>query len=255
MSEQLVEHAAVGKIACFGKIRAKGDFVSRNLDYQVQDFLDDWLQSAFNISQDQIGDDWLKHYLTSPIWRFVISNRALNKDIIGFMMPSIDKVGRYYPLFMLEIFEEGQLCGDDLNCKSFEELEGLAMSTLDDSEDSFDFFDSLNRAGFPLFDEKPPVSELISRLSAPDSKLDQAVMEYLWQQSSEFSSFEYDPVEQANISGIWWTEGSKTMEPALVYCAGLPPVEGFSAMLDGDWQRWGWQEKTIKEEDESFAAV
>lgn len=253
MSEQLVDHPSTGKIACFGKIRAKGDFVSRNLDYQVQEFLDGWLQSAFKLSQEQVGDDWLKHYLTSPIWRFVISNRAMSKDIVGFMMPSIDKVGRYYPLFMLEVFDDGNLCGDDLNCKTFEELEELAMSTLDESDDSFNFFESLNKAGFPLLNEQPPVSELIQRLSDPDSEIDEAVMEYLWQQPSEYSKFEYDLIDQSNISGIWWTEGSKTMEPALIYCAGLPPIEGFSAMLDGDWKRWGWQEKTIREEDESFA--
>lgn len=260
MPEQLIEKADKGKIACFGKIRAKGDFVSRNLDYQVQEFFDQWLQSAFNISQEQIGDEWLKHYLTSPIWRFVISHGGMNKDIVGFMMPSIDKVGRYYPLFMLEVFDDGKLSGDELNCKNFEELEELAMSTLDLSNNSSNFFDALNQTGFPLFEEQPPVSELIKRLSFQESEIDQKTMHYLWQEPSNYSSFEFGTTEASEneeaskVSGIWWTEGSETMDKTLVFCNGLPPMEGYSAMLDGGWEQWGWQNKINKEEDESFAA-
>lgn len=254
MSEQLVEQHTTGKIACFGKIRAKGDFVSRNLDYQVQEYLDNWLQSAFSISQEQVGEDWLKHYLTSPIWRFIVSSKEMDKDIVGFMMPSIDKVGRYYPLFMLEVFDEGKLCGDELNCKSFEELEELAMSTLDGCEESAQFFEALNQSGFPLFHEQPPVSEILHRMTEHDDVIEDDVMSYLWQKPSKFSSIKFDLGSVEGLKGIWWTEGSKTMEPSLMYCSGLPPVEGYSAMLDGDWERWGWQEKTIKEEEESFAA-
>ncbi|WP_223669960.1 type VI secretion system-associated protein TagF [Kangiella shandongensis] len=254
MSEQLIEDQATGKIACFGKIRAKGDFISRNLDYDVQEYLDGWLQSAFNTSQEQIGEDWLKFYLTSPIWRFVISDPKLGKDIVGFMMPSIDKVGRYYPLFMLEVFADGQLCGDELHCKSFAELEELAMSTLDDGEDSLTFFESLNQSGFPLFEERPPVSELLQRLSVEDAVVDDETMKYLWHESSDFEVFEFEQFSTEQLRGIWWTEGSSSMDKALVYCEGLPPVAGFSAMLDGDWQRWGWQEKINKEEEQAFAA-
>ena len=254
MSEQLIDKNEIGKIACFGKIRAKGDFVSRNLDYQVQEYLDTWLQSSFGISQQQIGDDWLKFYLTSPIWRFVIRNRKMNKDIVGFMMPSIDKVGRYYPLFMLEVFEDGKLCGGDLYCKSFEELEEMAMSTLDGSDHSIGFFEGLNRAGFPLLEEQPPVSELLQRLTNFDEELDNATMRYLWQQPGNFMSLRYEDEASTTIEGVWWTEGSEAVNRSVIYCSGLPPVDGYSAMLDGKWEHWGWQERNNKEEEETFAA-
>lgn len=254
MSEQSIEQNVFGKIACYGKIRSKGDFVSRNLDYQVQDYLDQWLQSSFKISQEQIGDDWLKCYLTSPIWRFVISDLAMNKDIVGLMMPSIDKVGRYYPLFLLEVFDDGALCGNELNSKSFEELEELAMGTLDAGEEGHKFFEALNQSGFPLLSELPPVSELLRRLSLKQGVIKQDVAEYLWQDDGQYLLFEHENRTDDTLRGVWWTEGSEAIQKSLIYCQAFPPVEGFSAMLDGDWQRWGWQEKIIKEEDEAFAA-
>jgi len=254
LSEQFVEQQTTGKIACFGKIRAKGDFVSRNLDYQTQEYLDGWLQQAISISQGQIGEGWLRHYLTSPIWRFVISNKEIGKDIIGFMMPSIDKVGRYYPLFMLETYDEGKLCGEDLSCKSFAELEELAMSTLDGSDESSAFFESLNQAAFPLYGEEAPVPRILQNINCGEAGIRSEVLEYLWQESLDFTSFRHEQITNNDVTGIWWTEGSKTISPTLIYCSGLPPIDGFSALIDGDWERWGWQEKIMKEEEESFAA-
>ena len=254
MSEQLIEKQDIGKVACFGKIRAKGDFVSRNLDYQVQEYLDGWLQEAFSISQEQIGSDWLKYYLTSPIWRFVISNQKINKDIIGFMMPSIDKVGRYYPLFMLEVFEDGKLCGADLHCKSFSQLEELAMSTLDGDAKSTEFFASLNQAGFPLLNEKAPVAELMHQLADSDKNISSEVTQYLWQEAGDFVSLQFKSETSSETTSIWWTEGSEGVERALLYCSDLPTANGFSAMLDGNWEHWGWQEINKKEEEEAFAA-
>ncbi|GAA4359913.1 type VI secretion system-associated protein TagF [Kangiella marina] len=220
----------------------------------MQEYFDSWLQSAINISQKQIGESWLKHYLTSPIWRFIIKHEAMDTDIVGFMMPSIDKVGRYYPLFMLEVFKEGKLSGEDLHCKSFEELEELAVSTLDGAGESSSFFDALNQAGFPLFEERPPVSEILNRLDASERVIEKDVMNYLWQQRESFSSYWFEGDEERHCKGIWWTEGSKSVKPSLIYCCGLPPAEGFSAMLDGDWAHWGWHDNTNKEEEESFAA-
>ena len=42
---------------------------------------------------------------------------------------------------------------------------------------------------------------------------------------------------------LWWTEGSEDIMPSLLVCSGLPPAEGFAALLDGRWQEAGaWQD-------------
>jgi type VI secretion system protein ImpM len=85
----------------YGKIPGVGDFVSRRLPAGFIDAWDLWLQHAIAASRAQLQDRWLDLYLTGPIWRFTLLPRALpgNADMwAGVLMPSVDKVGRYFPL-------------------------------------------------------------------------------------------------------------------------------------------------------------
>uniref|UniRef100_UPI0013C2CB68 type VI secretion system-associated protein TagF n=1 Tax=Pseudomonas viridiflava TaxID=33069 RepID=UPI0013C2CB68 len=42
---------------------------------------------------------WLDAYLVSPLWRFAVPANLLgSQPVAGVMMPSIDRVGRYFPL-------------------------------------------------------------------------------------------------------------------------------------------------------------
>lgn len=43
----------------------------------------------------------MNHYLTSPVWRFAIAPGVLGPEGLGgVMMPSVDRVGRYFPLII-----------------------------------------------------------------------------------------------------------------------------------------------------------
>ncbi len=45
---------------------------------------------------------WLDLYLTSPAWRFVCAGGACGpRPAIGLMVPSVDRVGRYFPLTLV----------------------------------------------------------------------------------------------------------------------------------------------------------
>ena len=45
-----------------------------------------------------MGEEWLPIYLTSPIWRFVLSAGLCGGEVVaGVLMPSVDRVGRYFP--------------------------------------------------------------------------------------------------------------------------------------------------------------
>jgi type VI secretion system protein ImpM len=41
---------------------------------------------------------------------------------------------------------------------------------------------------------------------------------------------------------IWWTRGSDRVGPSMLVTEGLPAVQGFAALLDGQWQSWGWDD-------------
>jgi len=85
----------------FGKLPALGDFVSRGLAGDDLRRVDAWLASGMLALQSS-AEDWLQPYLVSPVWQCLIpSGRLLEQACAGALMPSVDRVGRYFPLFVL----------------------------------------------------------------------------------------------------------------------------------------------------------
>lgn len=83
----------------YGKIPALGDFASRRLASAFVAPWDDWLQDSMSQSRQALGAQWLDIYLTSPVWRFVLLPGVINAQAwAGVLMPSVDKVGRHFPL-------------------------------------------------------------------------------------------------------------------------------------------------------------
>lgn len=87
-------------IGWYGKLPSLGDFISRRLSTDFINPWDTWLQEAIAVSRNQLGERWEEIYLTSPIWRFVLMPGVSGNTEMwaGIMMPSVDKVGRYFPL-------------------------------------------------------------------------------------------------------------------------------------------------------------
>jgi type VI secretion system protein ImpM len=46
-----------------------------------------------------LGEDWLPTWNMAPIWRFALSPGCCGRDaVLGLWMPSVDRVGRQFPL-------------------------------------------------------------------------------------------------------------------------------------------------------------
>lgn len=86
----------------YGKLPTLGDFASRRLPATFVTAWDDWLRRALAQSRGALGEEWLAVYLTSPAWCFVLTPGALPVAgpgaWAGVLMPSVDRVGRYFPL-------------------------------------------------------------------------------------------------------------------------------------------------------------
>ena len=82
----------------FGKLPQKRDFVSVNLPLAVLNPFETWLQSAVAASRSEIGRGWEDYYLVAPIWRFWLGREIFGTVCAGALMPSVDQVGRYFPL-------------------------------------------------------------------------------------------------------------------------------------------------------------
>ncbi|GFE50902.1 hypothetical protein So717_26550 [Roseobacter cerasinus] len=89
----------------FGKVPVHGDFVGHGLPRVVENGLDVWLRAAMRASQTQLGRGWLDAFLVTPVWHFAVPAGAFGPEtVLGVMMPSVDRVGRYFPLIIAGSF-------------------------------------------------------------------------------------------------------------------------------------------------------
>jgi type VI secretion system protein ImpM len=118
----------------FGKVPTQGDFVSNGLQRSLADALDRWLRASIQMSQRQMGRDWLDAFLVAPVWRMALSPGTLSPDpVIGLMMPSVDRVGRYFPLVIaVPLIGLSPEMEEMIGLTEWYDLaEKLALSTLD----------------------------------------------------------------------------------------------------------------------------
>ena len=219
-------------LAYYGKLPARGDFVGRRLPRETVNLWDGWLQEAIAASRDAIGGTWLELYLVSPLWRFVLpAGLCGGRGLAGVMMPSVDKVGRAFPL-MLAAELDAAISPDVLLAGAsawFAAIEDLALSALAE-----DF--ALERLDAPI---------AVSPLSVPAGSLAARPIDLGPIGHCQPLGGADDTRLLAENGGgadrsFWWTTGSERVAPVLVLARGLPAPEGFAAFIDGDWAGRGW---------------
>lgn len=140
----------------FGKIPSVGDFFRIEAPPGfVQDW-DEWLQRAMMQGREVLAEDWDAAYMSSPIWRFCLSpGLAGPAKVIGVLMPSVDRVGRRFPLtLMATLPAEGSMFLNHFRETAlFRSLEEVALSALDDDMTRDRLAESL--AALPEPDRRP----------------------------------------------------------------------------------------------------
>ena len=97
-----------GCTGLFGKLPARGDFVRVGLPGSFVTPWDEWLQTVVAASRDRLGADWLPAWLEAPVWRFSLASGLCGPDtVLGMMLPSVDRVGRYFPLTLAALLAPG----------------------------------------------------------------------------------------------------------------------------------------------------
>jgi type VI secretion system protein ImpM len=227
---------SAGEPGFFGKIPARGDFVTRRLDHTVLKPLDEWLQSSIATSQRQLGDTWLPSYLDTPIWRFIMGAGVCGEvAVAGVLMPSVDRVGRYFPL-VLAVPLPGHVAPTKLieGARAwFDGVEQLALSSLEDRFDLEVFDRSVRALGTPPYDAtRNPAENAGFRIGLDgEGRLGETYGRILDQVLVGFGS----------RFSLWWTTGSDRVTSSLLIAPGLPAPQNYAAFLDGRWERWGWE--------------
>jgi type VI secretion system protein ImpM len=97
-----------------GKIPSRGDFVHAGLPRDFTDPWHEWQSMVIAGSRRLMGDAWLDAFLEAPVWRFVLPPGLCGaRAAVGLIMPSVDKVGRYFPLTLAALPDAGLPNADD----------------------------------------------------------------------------------------------------------------------------------------------
>ncbi|NVZ50166.1 type VI secretion system-associated protein TagF [Pseudomonas sp. B6002] len=214
----------------FGKVASHGDFVSRRLPPAFLNTWDSWLQAGLQCSRERLGEQWLEVYLCSPIWRFALAAGVCgDSGWAGVMIPSVDRVGRYFPLTLASAGEDVPLLARlERDGVWYSQLERLALSALSEGF-ALESFDEVLQA-LPLAGCWTPASHADTAW-VPAQWLDLPDPERIGDGMPQLNA-QIDPSGLARHS-LFWTEGSPHVAPSIWVGEGLPDDETFADMLGG----------------------
>ncbi|MFJ7797198.1 type VI secretion system-associated protein TagF [Pseudomonas sp. NPDC096950] len=218
----------ISRSGFYGKVASHGDFISRRLSPAFLHTWDQWLQEGLTSSRECLGEQWQATYLCSPIWRFALASGVCGEPAwAGVLMPSVDRVGRCFPLTLayggppVSALERLREDGD-----WYAELEALALSTLE-VEFCLSAFDNAllslrepSRGTSPMLERSRTTSPGECWLELPEGQRWEE-----WLRSLELN--------ESSARALFWTDGSPQLPPSLLVCSGLPGERTFAGMLGG----------------------
>jgi type VI secretion system protein ImpM len=239
---------ALTEVGFYGKLPCRGDFLQRRAPQDFVDVWDAWLQECIHASRERLQESWLEIYLTAPVWRFVLSSGVCGEGVYaGIFVPSVDRVGRYFPLTVIAQLEPED-CPISIACGStgwFEGAEALVLDALESQALDFDTFDERiallrERLNLESFGITP--AQLLQGSEFPATFAQ-------WQMplgsadslQSVVNAFAYREMSRSlQPLAIWWTQGSGALSPSWLATRGLPSSRAFVAMLTGAWADAEW---------------
>jgi type VI secretion system protein ImpM len=235
---------AGGAPGFYGKVPIRGDFVSRRLPWTFIDPWDRWLQEGLACSREQLRDAWLQIYLTSPVWRFALTPGVCgDSGWVGVVLPSVDRVGRYFPLTVARPWTGADSALVALTgwADWLQRAERLGLSALEEGFDLDAFDRAVEDAGAPpAINGRAPPAQGGPVGTPPPFGWHFAAAES-GDRAPGFRSLGETLLQALlPLHSAWSSQGSDLVAPCQAIARGLPPASGFAALLNGEWARWGW---------------
>jgi type VI secretion system protein ImpM len=188
----------------FGKIPARGDFVNAGLPSSTVKAWDLAVSAALAGSKTNLGEHWSDIWLEAPVWRFAFPETMCGASpLLGLWMPSIDKVGRFFPLMIAA------------TCP------GLTPETM--ARHGTVWLDLAEHAGrSAIADDLTPEQLTALIQSAPDI-------------AAQSDTGLPDKLELRPGVGLWWTEGSPRVPAQGRVLDTMPDRATFTTMLDATY--------------------
>jgi type VI secretion system protein ImpM len=253
------------QVGFYGKLPSHGDFLRRRVSDAFVDAWDGWLRECLAASQAALGERWLDVYLTSPAWRFACAAGACGPlPVIGVVAPSVDQVGRYFPLTLVADLgaDVSLVTAASAADRFFDSAERLVIETLATERVDFDRFDrnvmALQQELGALAMPAPLVLDPEASAILTDSPrawhvpLDAApdISRAFEQLLSMHLEAKYRPLV------LCWTDGSSVVEPSCLIVKGLPDPSLYPAFLEWAWTAHRWRSVSAHlSDDETLKTV
>lgn len=222
----------------YGKLPSHGDFLQRGVSDDFVNQWDAWLQDGMARSRSELGEQaWLDVFLTSPLWRFALASGVVGGPVwAGILLPSVDRVGRYFPLTIVAELPPAVLPFELAVAGNgwFDWAETLARRTLEDELVDLDRLESeLRESDALLAAVRPPETRLdLAPLAATDAPIcwlalgpDGDMGRFFARVADGLAATARDPL------GLWWSVGSERIAPSVLLTRGLPPASEFRKLL------------------------
>ncbi|HKO72463.1 MAG TPA: type VI secretion system-associated protein TagF [Bradyrhizobium sp.] len=217
----------------FGKLSAKRDFIALATPRNFLETWEPWVQASLSASRHQLGDRWQQAFLTTPVWRFWLGAAICGSTVAGAIMPSLDGVGRYYPLTLHAVGDAGApIAPPDIDAQDewFNVGENFLLSTLDRAMAFEDISSALDRLPVPRTRISDEHDERIVSLGDGMAGMISAVDGF----SASLSNLRAASPEVYAAASFWWTSGGGEFPPLVLSCRGLPDAYRYSTLLTGD---------------------
>jgi type VI secretion system protein ImpM len=216
----------------FGKLGSKRDFIALSTPQSFLEVWEPWVQACMSASRHQLTASWQNAFLTAPVWRFWLGADICGTTTLGAIMPSVDGIGRYYPLTLLAVADAScSIPPPDLNPQDpwFSTAEDFLLSTLDQSNSFERISAALDAIPMPLVaaaDEQPAAvlsvgDGMVGIITA--GKTFQDCLTMLRQSNHDTSA----------AASFWWTEGGGDFPPMALCARGMPDPFRYSVLLTG----------------------
>jgi type VI secretion system protein ImpM len=216
----------------YGKVPSKRDFIAIRTPRNFLDVWEPWMQGGLSASRHSLGEQWQQAFLTAPIWRFWLGAELCGTSILGAFMPSLDAVGRYYPLTLLAHAEEGRAIPPpelDPQDAWFDAAEHYLLSILDQAA-TFETVTGGLEALVRPSDDAPAAqrSDMIEMKGGMVALINQRPAPEL------FTALRVaDHADVYAAATFWWTIGGEGYQPLAMSAKRMPDPFQFTEMLTG----------------------
>jgi type VI secretion system protein ImpM len=216
----------------FGKLPAKRDFVAANAPRRFLEVWEPWLQAGVATSKQVLGGGWADAYNRAPIWRFWLGAGFCGEATLGVFMPSVDGVGRSFPLSLFVGEGEDSLPPPELDSNDawFEAAEAILLDALDPAATLEAVAERVALMPAPTLQARTGEVGGLEELSdggvvirGVDRKISVAFL----------AARRFGHRRAFASQSFWWTIGGEDFPALALAYVGLPPAVRFVDLLTG----------------------